>query len=113
MVTCKIVYYCHKRKKKFSRMVLLDPGQEHKIEGKIFRTWRQIDRPDFINVCISTSTGFTCKSVGISTSVPALLFGPTFYNARRNDLQNIWDWRRCAFTPVSTTIIDTIISATK
>lgn len=99
--TSTITYYCHKRKALFKRKVLIDgPEEQRRIATAVFAT-RAGDNHAHPTLIVQRIRGqLTCRT-GESASVPALLFGPEYHNARRVDSSSLWDFRKEAFECLS------------
>lgn len=97
-----VMYYCYRRKGHFKRLINVDLDLEiqRKINGLHFHLIRPtvgIGRHD--TLVIDKIDG---KSLGVGDicSLPAYLFGPEYWFARRKDPTNNWDFRKEAFIPV-------------
>ena len=94
--TASIIYHCHKRRQYFQRQIIVDDGPEvlARLEGLRFRT---AEASGIIIVSISTIGARNVVEAGMSSSLPAHMFGPEYYRAHRVDTSKLWDWRRQSF----------------
>lgn len=99
----RINYYCQSRKKHFTNMVKVDFDLEiqRKINGLKFTLIcpevRGAGNPSLV---IATIDGHHPANVGDPVSIPAYLFGPDYYFARRKNSADNFDFRKSAFEPI-------------
>jgi hypothetical protein len=97
----RIQYYCSDRKKHFTNTVKvdLDLGVQRKLNGVKFKLLPAVNEHNTKTLVIQSIDG-RHQLIGDACSVPAYLFGPEYYFARRKDVSNIFDFRKSAFEPI-------------
>lgn len=105
-VFCKekmeIIYYCHRRKKYYKNKIRVDLNLEiqRKINGLKFDLIYSESKLSNPTLIIKTVDG-QYSIIGDPCSIPAYLFGPEYWFAKRVNPNDNFDFRKEAFVPIS------------